>query len=196
MLHLSLEDKNCSAILSPRLRFLSSAPCTLQYGMEWISCTLTSPLRGNCSTLVSCLTFVFSALQSEIALDFSACCDSPGLASQNSFLITSRLLWGYYISHSLRNGIRCSVNPFDITQRIVSTPALFKLSFGVRSLKHQEIIENEWRFCEESNTLLECVQRDVYKVWFCTSSITANANQCIRSCSKCWPPRSKSKGDR
>ncbi|KAJ5895358.1 hypothetical protein N7495_007049 [Penicillium taxi] len=71
-------------------------------------------------------------------------CPGQHIAKRSLYIVISRVLWGFNISHAQKNGKRIELDPNDLVQNILSGPKPYKAAFKVRSAKHRHIIENEF----------------------------------------------------
>ncbi|EYE91096.1 cytochrome P450 [Aspergillus ruber CBS 135680] len=82
-------------------------------------------------------------------------CPGRHLGYSSVFLVVSRLLWAYNISHAYRDGKKIEVDPWDLKFTFAAVSGPFEASFQVRSPKHQEIIEKEWAAAKDIDSILD-----------------------------------------
>ncbi|UNI25017.1 hypothetical protein JDV02_010725 [Purpureocillium takamizusanense] len=75
-------------------------------------------------------------------------CPGRHLGYTSVFLVISRLLWAYNISHAYRDGKKVEIDPWDLNFTFTAASNPFKASFQVRSPKHSQLIETAWENSE------------------------------------------------
>lgn len=76
-------------------------------------------------------------------------CPGEYMGRNNLFIVISRILWAYNISHVVRDGQTMEVEEWDIEHHFTSAPAPFEVSFEVRDERRREIIEQEFQDMEK-----------------------------------------------
>ncbi|KAJ5521000.1 hypothetical protein N7463_001453 [Penicillium fimorum] len=76
-------------------------------------------------------------------------CPGQHIAKRSLYIVISRVLWGFDITHAQKRGKRVELNPDDLIQNILSGPKPYKAAFTVRSPKHRSVIETEFSNIEE-----------------------------------------------
>jgi hypothetical protein len=74
-------------------------------------------------------------------------CQGMHIASRSLFLGMSRMLWGFEISHKLRDGNTVPIDPSRLTQGFVCMPDIFECDIRPRNAKKASIIRQEWKRC-------------------------------------------------
>ncbi|KAE8133597.1 cytochrome P450 [Aspergillus pseudotamarii] len=76
-------------------------------------------------------------------------CPGRHHALDSLFIVISRVVWAYTITHAYRNGEKVDVDAWDTHTSFTSSPAPFPTVLRVRSQTHQEIIEEAWTSTKE-----------------------------------------------
>ncbi|KAJ0420839.1 cytochrome P450 [Aspergillus carlsbadensis] len=71
-------------------------------------------------------------------------CPGQHIAKRSLFIVISRVLWAYNITHAYEKGKRVEINPHAIVQNILAGPVPFKAAFNPRSAEHYRILEEEF----------------------------------------------------
>ena len=92
-------------------------------------------------------------------------CPGKHIGRNSLFIVMSRFLWAYRISHAYENGQKLEIDPWSMTQTSDSGPMPFKASFQPRSPKHQQVIEQEFAASEkDADALLRQVGSDLPQI--------------------------------
>lgn len=90
-------------------------------------------------------------------------CPGKHIGRNSLFIVMSRFLWAYRIGYAYDDGKKQEIDPWDMTQTSDSGPMPFKASFQPRSLKHREVINEEFRVSEkDADVLLRQVGSDLF----------------------------------
>lgn len=77
-------------------------------------------------------------------------CPGEYMGRNSLFIVISRILWGYNVSHVVRDGQTIEADEWDIEHQFTSTPAPFEVSFEVRDERRRETIEQEFQGMEKN----------------------------------------------
>ncbi|KAJ6050224.1 uncharacterized protein N7446_005536 [Penicillium canescens] len=71
-------------------------------------------------------------------------CPGQHLARKSLYIVISRMLWGFEISHLHEaSGKRIEVDPYNMVQGVMTGPVAYSASFKIRSMEHWRVIEAE-----------------------------------------------------
>ena len=79
-------------------------------------------------------------------------CPGHHLAHNSIHVVTARLLWGYDITPVVADDQ--TLDPFDVTDGLLSRPSPFQACFSPRSARHRAVIEQEWQQCDKDIDVL------------------------------------------